>query len=82
MTDALGSRRRQEDQFSELFEKALREGPQRVSRRGKEEVVVVAARSFDQLQRRRRGFIELLGEAPLDELEMARERSAVREVDP
>ena len=38
------------NRFSELFDRALREGPQIVSRRGKEEVVVVAAAEFARLR--------------------------------
>jgi len=35
--------------FSELFTMAVERGPQRVSRHGKDEVVVVAAKEFDRL---------------------------------
>jgi prevent-host-death family protein len=70
------------NRFSELFEKALREGPQRVSRRGKDEVVVVAAETFERLRRPRRGFVDFLVEgAPLEGVELDRDRSPAREVE-
>lgn len=70
------------NRFSELFEKALKEGPQRVSRRGKEEVVVVAAETFARLQAPRRRFFDFLTEgAPLEGVEIERDRSLPREIE-
>jgi prevent-host-death family protein len=70
------------NRFRELFEKALREGPQRVRRRGKDEVVVVAAATFERLQGRRQSFVDFLVEgAPLDGVEIGRDRSPAREVE-
>ncbi|MSP88377.1 MAG: type II toxin-antitoxin system prevent-host-death family antitoxin [Alphaproteobacteria bacterium] len=39
--------------FSEVFERAIAEGPQRITRHGKEAVVVVAAPVFDDMCRSR-----------------------------
>lgn len=70
------------NRFSELFDKALREGPQRVTRRGRDEVVVVAAESFDRLQRPRRSFVDFLSEdVELDGVELDRDRSPTREIE-
>jgi prevent-host-death family protein len=41
------------NRFSEVFEKALKEGPQRVSRRGKERVVVVSEVEYERLAKRK-----------------------------
>ena len=38
--------------FSELIDKALSEGPQVVTRRGKEEAIVVSVATFRDLERR------------------------------
>lgn len=50
--------------FSEVVEAATRGQPQRVTRRGKDAVVVVSAEAFDQLTRRASGggatFVEHL----------------------
>lgn len=71
------------NRFSELFDRALREGPQIVSRRGKEEVVVVAAAEFARLRGERRGFVDFLVDgAPLDGVEIGRDRSLPREIEP
>ncbi len=71
------------NRFSELFDKVLCEGPQIVSRRGKEEVVVVAAVEFARLHGERHGFVDfLVGGAPLDGIGIDRDRSPPREVEP
>jgi len=54
-------------QFSELFRRAQSEGPQWVSKQGKEEVVVVAAEMFEQMLRRQqpRTLVEFFRKSPL-----------------
>jgi antitoxin Phd len=70
------------NRFSELFEKALRDGPQRVSRRGKDEVVVVSAATYERLRRERQGFVDFLMSGPaLDDLTLGRDRSPAREIE-
>jgi prevent-host-death family protein len=48
-------------QFSELFRRARAEGPQYVTKAGKEAVVVVPAEQFEQLIARRRQPKSLVG---------------------
>lgn len=68
--------------FGELFERARTEGPQRVSRRGRETVVVLAEEEYERLTAVRRPFLEFLGSAPsVEDVELARDRSPAREVD-
>ena len=69
------------NRFSELVNRALAEGPQRVVRRG-DAVIVVAQRDYEQLVGKRPSFKEfLLGKGPsLDELELKRDRSSMRDV--
>jgi prevent-host-death family protein len=70
------------NKFSELFNRALAEGPQRVRRRD-EEVVVMAARDYEQLTGTKRGFKDfLMGDGPdLEGLELDRDRQSIRNVD-
>ena len=59
------------NRFSELVETALVRGPQRVTRRGKPAVVVVAAEEFDAMQRAtppRKDFVSFLLDGPRDDL--------------
>ncbi len=64
--------------FSELFELARTVGPQRVTRRGKDSVMVVSAEEYDRLAKRRRPtttLYELIASSPLRGLELDLERS-------
>ncbi|MBV9295724.1 MAG: type II toxin-antitoxin system prevent-host-death family antitoxin [Acidobacteriaceae bacterium] len=67
------------NRFTELVNRALAEGPQRVVRR-QDAVVVVAQRDYDKLSGTRRDFKDfLLGEGPsLDGLDIGRDRSPLR----
>jgi antitoxin Phd len=54
--------------FSELFRKALTEGPQIVTRQGKERVVVLPADEFERLTKRSRrpkSLVSFFAESPL-----------------
>ena len=54
--------------FSELFRRARTEGPQVVTRQGKEQVVVLPAEYFAQLTkrvRRRKSLVRFFAESPL-----------------
>jgi prevent-host-death family protein len=71
--------------FSELFEKALSEGPQRVTRHGKRAVVVVSEQLYRVLSRRKREqkLADFLASSPLKglDLDFSREPDIEREVD-
>ena len=68
--------------FSELVRRALQEGPQVVTRRGEEVVVIVGAQEFDRLSRAEEDFKAFLLSAPdLDALEIQRDRSTSRKVE-
>lgn len=69
------------NKFSELFNRALTEGPQRVQRRD-DAVVVIAAHDYERLTGEAASFKDfLLSETPcLDGLDLARDRSHMREV--
>lgn len=68
------------NRFSELVSQALRVGPQRVRRRN-ESVVVISATEYEQLKGERASFKDylLIGET-LEGVDLARDRSPMREV--
>ncbi len=70
------------NKFSELFNRALAEGPQRVRRRD-DAVVVMAARDYERLTGTKPGFKDfLMGEGPdLEGLDLSRDREPMRDVD-
>ena len=64
------------NQFSRLVDRAQREGPQVVTRRGADAVVVIAANEYKKLKRRRtRNLVDLLLNAPKVSGGLAVERS-------
>lgn len=66
--------------FSELVDRVLDEGPQVVTRRGEQVVVVVSAADFQRLTGPRADFGEfLLGGPKSDELEVTRQRDLPRD---
>jgi prevent-host-death family protein len=68
------------NRFSELVNRALTEGPQRVRRR-KDEVVVVSGREYERLVGRRPGFKDyLLGGASFEGLDLTRDPGPGRDV--
>lgn len=71
------------NQFSELVERALTSGPQIVTRRGKEVVVVLPAEEWKRLQKPKQSLVEFFQKSPMCEVEVNLERSqdTGREVD-
>ena len=73
-------------QFSELFRLARAEGPQLITRQGKDGVVMLPVEQFDQLMNRARqpkSLVQFFRESPLVglELEFERERDTGRDVE-
>lgn len=67
--------------FSQLVRRALDEGPQTVTRRGKDVVVVLSADQYKELQARRPSLIEVLMSGPEGELELPPRTGQDREID-
>jgi len=72
-------------QFSELFRRARTEGPQVVTRQGKEQVVVLPAEQFAQLTKRVRqpkSLVRFFAQSPLTrvKLDLSREVDSGREI--
>ena len=67
--------------FSELVQKAITEGPQTVTRHGKDAVVVISVEEFRLMEKRQIDFKELLRSAPWHELEIERDKGPPRAAD-
>ncbi|HZK99823.1 MAG TPA: type II toxin-antitoxin system Phd/YefM family antitoxin [Caulobacteraceae bacterium] len=69
--------------FSELVEKARTEGPQYVSRNGREAVVVVSADEWSRRTRTARTMLEFLDRSPLkgSKIDLERDRDLGRDVE-
>jgi prevent-host-death family protein len=68
--------------FSELVQRVLDEGPQMVTRRGREVVVVVSAKEFRRLSGSIPDFRDYLLSGPdFDELDIKRSKEPARVID-
>jgi len=67
--------------FSELVQRTLDEGPQTVTRHGKDVVVVVSAEDYRKLSARRPSLLEVLTSGPEGELELPPRVGQEREID-
>jgi antitoxin Phd len=67
--------------FSELVQKAIDEGPQTVTRRGKETVVVLSVSEYARLREREPSLKEVLMSGPEGDLDLEREPDYGREIE-
>jgi antitoxin Phd len=69
--------------FSELVRKATFEGPQEVTVRGHEQVVVISKKSYEELLHPKLSFWEFMSQSPLKgiELDLERDHSLPRDVE-
>ena len=61
------------NRFSELVDCALTKGPQTVTRRGRNAVVVVSAEEFRRMQGPKADFVDFLLAVPRGELDLRRD---------
>src|ERR1700684_2527077 len=70
--------------FSEVFRKARTEGPQRITRQGKEGVVMVAEEQYDRLagkSRQPKSLVDFLRNSPLRGVKLERDPDPGRDID-
>jgi prevent-host-death family protein len=67
--------------FSELVQKAIDEGPQTVTRHGKETVVVLSVKDYARLREREPSLKEVLMSGPEGDLDLEREPDYGREIE-
>jgi prevent-host-death family protein len=72
--------------FSEVFRMARTEGPQRITRQGKEAVVMISNEQFDRLvakSRQPKSIVQFFRESPLVgvKLDFARDKDTGRDID-
>ena len=62
------------NRFSEVVEEAIHNGPQRITRRGKETAVLLSMRDFKKLKGAETGLVEFFQKSPLRGVELDLER--------
>ena len=70
------------NRLSEVIERARREGPQTVTRRGKEVAVVLSSDQFRELTRPEHNLVEFFARSPLAavDLKIPRDKTGFREI--
>jgi len=66
------------DRLSELVE-AAQDGPQAITKRGRQTAIVLSKSDYERLQRRREPLASFFARAGLDEVEIERVKAAVRD---
>ena len=70
------------NRFSEVVKKALRIGPQVVTKRGVETVVIMSFEDYKKMTRPKSGLVDFFRKSPLaeTELDLTRDKELLREV--
>lgn len=81
MTESTWQLQEAKNRFSELVNKALKEGPQTVTRRGEEVVVILSKGEYEKIKQAQTGLLEFFRRSPLVgiELDLERDRSYPRD---
>lgn len=71
------------NKFSEVVRKASEEGPQTVTKHGKDSVVVLSAEDYRKLERPKTSLVEFFQKSPLSkvEIDLKRDTSPARSVE-
>ncbi len=74
MADAVWQLREAKKRFSEVVNKALTEGPQTVTRRGEEIVVILSKADYTRLKNSQTSLLEFFRQSPLVGVDLDLER--------
>jgi len=71
------------NKFSNLVDKARRDGPQVVTKHGKESVVIIAVEDYQKLKKPTSDLISFLKESPLSgiNLDLTRDKRSSRDIE-
>ncbi len=68
--------------FSEVVEDALKKGPQYITRRGKDAVVIISVKEFDALTSNKKDFKEMLLNCPkIEDFDITNKKDYPRNID-
>lgn len=71
------------NKFSEVVRKASEEGPQTVTKHGKDSVVVLSAEEYRELEQPKTSLVEFFQKSPLSKVEinLSRDKSPARSIE-
>jgi prevent-host-death family protein len=83
MSEKIWQLQEAKNRFSEVVNKALEEGPQVVTRRGEEVVVILSRDEYNQLKKSQTSLVEFFRQSPLAgiDLELERDCTPARDFD-
>lgn len=67
--------------FSRLVEEAINEGPQFVTKRGVESVVVISSNEYNKLKKKKKTLVSLLKNAPKANIDITRNNESIRNIE-
>jgi len=69
--------------LSQVVQNAIHDGPQSITLRGEEVVIMISVEEYEKLSKPKPSFVEFMRQSPLAgiDLDISRERSKVRKVD-
>jgi antitoxin Phd len=67
------------NKLSEVIERALKQGPQLITRHGKKTVVVMAYSEYEKLRKSQGKLSEFFRSSPLADIDLARDKSKTRD---
>jgi len=76
MTDMVWQLQEAKNRFSEVVNKALKEGPQTVTRHGEEVVVILSKAEYNRLKKSQTSLVEFFRQSPLVGVDLDLERDA------
>ena len=69
------------NRFSEVVDKAISDGPQEITRRGKKTAVLLSVKDYLKLLKRGKSIVKFFRDSPLAELDLEGTRDYPRSVD-
>lgn len=69
------------NRFSRLFNEVLLHGPQVVTRRGRDEVVLLSKSKYTDLAKEKKTVADVLRAAPKVDLDLSRSKESVRDIE-
>jgi len=69
------------NKLSEVIEKAIEEGPQHITKHGKEAAVVLSSKEYERLTRGKSDLVEFFQQSPLRGIKLDRAKDLPRKVE-
>lgn len=69
------------NKFSQVVQDAMTEGPQTITKRGVESVVIISKKEYNDLAKNQKSLQTILKNTPKADLEINRDKEKIREVE-